>query len=55
MFLLQGDRVVWRKVAIGISSVTRTEVLEGLSAGDAVALPTEMALSDGARVNAVFR
>ena len=55
VFLLQGDRVVWRKIAIGISSVTRAEVLEGLSAGDAVALPTETAPSDGARVRAVFR
>jgi HlyD family secretion protein len=55
VFLLQGDRVVWRKITIGISSVTRAEVLEGLSAGDAVALPTEVALVEGARVRAMFR
>ncbi|MFB3779420.1 MAG: efflux RND transporter periplasmic adaptor subunit [Bryobacteraceae bacterium] len=55
VLLLQGGRVAWRKIRTGISSVTRTEVLEGLAEGDAVALPTETALTDGAPVRAVFR
>ncbi|HSW51239.1 MAG TPA: efflux RND transporter periplasmic adaptor subunit [Bryobacteraceae bacterium] len=55
VLVLQGDRVAWRKVRTGISSVTRTEVLEGLAEGDAVALPTETALTDSARVRPVFR
>jgi HlyD family secretion protein len=40
VLLLQGDRVVWRKVNLGISSYTKTQVLAGLSDGDAGALPS---------------
>ncbi len=55
VFLLDGDRVVWRPVAVGISSVTRIQVAEGLAEGDAVALPTEAPLAGGLPVRAVFR
>ena len=41
VFLLQGDRVEWRKVTLGVSSYTKSQVLSGLQEGDAVALPTE--------------
>jgi len=47
---LEGDRVVWKAVRTGISSVTEVEVLEGVAEGDAVALPTESALAAGERV-----
>ncbi|HYL37864.1 MAG TPA: efflux RND transporter periplasmic adaptor subunit [Bryobacteraceae bacterium] len=54
VFLLQGDRVVWRKVSLGVSSYTKSQVLSGLNPGDAVALPSEKALKDGLRVEPVF-
>jgi HlyD family secretion protein len=54
VFLLRGDRVDWRKVSLGVSSYTRSQVLSGLNEGDAVALPTEKALKNGTRVEPVF-
>jgi HlyD family secretion protein len=55
VLLLQGDAVVWRKVAVGVSSITRVQVMDGLAEGDAVALPGDAALVSGARVKPVFR
>ncbi len=55
VYVLQGDKIAWRKIAIGISSITRTEVLQGLTEGEAVALPTDAALAVGASVRPVFR
>ena len=51
---LEGSRVKWRKISLGISSVTRIEVLEGLGDGDALALPTEKPLRDGDPVNPIY-
>ena len=53
--VLEGDRVVWRKVSIGISSYTKSQVLSGLAEGDAVALPTEKPIKSGSRVEATFQ
>jgi HlyD family secretion protein len=55
VFLLQNDRVVWRKVSLGVASYTKTQVLSGLNEGDAVALPSEKVLKDGLRVEPVFQ
>jgi HlyD family secretion protein len=55
VLLLQGDRVLWRKVSLGISSYTKTQVLAGLSAGDAGALPSEKPIQNGSRVQPVFQ
>jgi HlyD family secretion protein len=55
VLLLQGDTVVWRKIVVGISSLTRTQVVEGLAEGDAVALPGDTPLARGAHVRPVFR
>jgi HlyD family secretion protein len=55
VFLLQGDRVVWRKVSAGVSSYTRSQVLSGLAESDAVALPTEKPIKNGTRVEPVFQ
>ena len=55
VFLLQGDRVAWRKVSLGVASYTKTQVLSGLSEGDAVALPSEKVLKDGSRVEPAFQ
>lgn len=48
-----GDRLEWRKIALGINSTTRTQV-DGLKEGDAVALITEKPLKDGMVVKPVF-
>lgn len=55
VLLLQGDRVEWRKVTLGISSYTRTQVISGLAAGDACALPSEKQIQSGSRVQPVFQ
>ncbi len=55
VLLLQGDKVVWRKVTLGVSAVTRVQVLEGLAEGDSVALPSEVTLENGSPVRPVWR
>jgi HlyD family secretion protein len=55
VMLLQGDRVVWRKVNLGLSSYTKSQVLSGLSEGDAGALPSEKPIQNGSRVHPVFQ
>jgi HlyD family secretion protein len=55
VFTLNGDRLAWRKVTLGASSVTRSEVLAGLKDNDAVLLPTDEAVADGMLVQALFR
>jgi len=55
VFLLQGDRLVWRKIGLGVSNYTKSQVISGLSDGDAVALPTERPLKNGAKVTAVYQ
>lgn len=55
VFLLQGDRVAWRKVNLGASSYTKSQVLSGLQEGDAVALPTEKAMKSGSKVEPIFQ
>jgi hypothetical protein len=54
VLLLEGDRAVWRKISLGISNYTKSQVLAGLNDGDAVALPSEKAIPSGSRVQAVF-
>jgi len=53
VFILDGDKVVWRTVKLGVNNTTRTQV-EGLNDGDAVALPSEKPLKDGMMVRPVF-
>ena len=55
VYLLQGDRVVWRKVGLGVSSYTKSQVISGVSDGDAVALPTERPLKNGSKVEPVYQ
>ncbi len=52
---LQGSKVVWQPISPGISSVTRIQVISGLSEGDAVALPVDRSLKSGDEVKPVFR
>jgi HlyD family secretion protein len=47
---LVGDKVVWQPVKLGVSSVTRVQIVEGLSDGDRVALPVDFPLESGQAV-----
>ncbi len=51
VYVLEGAQLRWRKVSVGVASITRTQI-EGLKEGDAVALPTERPLKDGMAVRA---
>ncbi len=55
VLLLDGDHLVWRKIGLGISNYTKSQVLSGLNAGDAVALPSEKPIQSGLRVRPVFQ
>jgi HlyD family secretion protein len=54
VYLLKGDAIEWKKITLGVSNTTRTQVAEGVSSGDAVALFSEKPLRDGMQVKAVF-
>jgi len=55
VLVLRGDRVEWRSIRLGVGSVTRVQVVEGLAEGDAVALPSQQPLAPGDRVRPVWR
>jgi HlyD family secretion protein len=55
VFLLREDRVAWRKVGLGVSSYTKSQILAGLEEGDAVALPSEKVLKGGMKVEPVIQ
>ena len=55
VFLLEGDRVAWRKVTLGVSSYTKSQIVSGLREGDAVALPSEKAMKNGSKVEPVIQ
>lgn len=50
VFVLEGDKVRWRKVVLGVASVTRLEVKDGLRDGERLVLPTDLVLTDGITV-----
>lgn len=50
VFVLEGDKVRWRKVVLGVASVTRLEVKDGLRGGERLVLPTDLVLTDGITV-----
>jgi len=54
VLLLDGDRLAWRKISLGISNYTTSQVVTGLSDGDAVALASEKPIQSGLRVKPVF-
>lgn len=53
VFLLRGAAVERRNVKTGISNVTQAQITEGLSDGDSIALPTDVPLKPGERVQPV--
>jgi HlyD family secretion protein len=54
VFLLQGSTVAWRAVKVGVSSVTRVQITEGLAERDAAALPGDRQLRDGDSVTPLY-
>ena len=54
MYVLRGGRLAWQKIATGVSSATRVQLVSGLDEGDAVALPTERPLKNGDAVKAIY-
>ena len=54
VFVLSGEKVIWRPLKLGVSSYTKAQVLEGLRDGDAVSLPSDRPLKSEMRVKAVY-
>jgi HlyD family secretion protein len=54
VYLLNGDHVQWKQIKLGVSNTTRTQVKDGVSSSDAVALFSENPLRDGMQVKPVF-
>ncbi|WP_321476774.1 efflux RND transporter periplasmic adaptor subunit [uncultured Paludibaculum sp.] len=54
VFVLQADKLTWKKVTVGVSSETKAEVQNGVSDGDSVALPSEKPLAAGMTVTPVY-
>ena len=55
VFVLQGGRVAWKPVEVGVSSETRAEVRRGVREGDFVALPSERTLAVGQQLTPIER
>ena len=56
VFVLEGTGSVrWQQVKTGASDALRVEITSGLKDGDAVALPTNFPLKNGAQVKAFFQ
>lgn len=53
VYVLEGDHTAWRPVKLGASSLTHSQVLEGVKEGDLVAGITDVDLDHGARVTPV--
>jgi len=53
VYVLAGDHLEWKKITLGVSNTTRTEV-SGLNEGDAVALSSDHALRDGLVIKPVM-
>ncbi|MGA2600534.1 MAG: efflux RND transporter periplasmic adaptor subunit [Bryobacteraceae bacterium] len=50
-----GNRIEWRTVQIGISSLTKVQITQGLRDNDAVALPTDKPIKAGSKVEPVYQ
>lgn len=55
VFRLENNKVIWRPVRLGASSITRVQVTTGLADGDQVALPIDAPLKSGDAVRPVAR
>ncbi len=50
-----GNRIEWRPVQIGISSLTKVQITQGLTDNDAVALPTDKPIKAGSKVEPTYQ
>jgi HlyD family secretion protein len=50
-----GNRIEWRTVQIGISSLTKVQITQGLRDNDAVALPTDKPIKAGSKVEPTYQ
>lgn len=48
------NRIVWRPVQIGVSSLTKAQITQGLAEGDSIALPTDKPVKAGSKVDPVY-
>lgn len=55
VYKLNGSKVHWQPVKIGVSNLTRVQIQSGLAEGEAVALPAESAIKDGDTVKPVIQ
>jgi HlyD family secretion protein len=55
VFVLQNDELKWQPVQTGVSDALRVEVVTGLTDGDLVAIPTDLALRNGQKVIPVIQ
>jgi len=55
VFVLHGDRLAWQPVTTGVASVNRVQIVQGPKEGDAVALPTDLALRAGEVVRPLWQ
>ena len=55
VFVIQDDKVLWRPVKTGAASVTKVEVISGVTEGDPVALPVDSPLKSGEAVRPTAR
>jgi hypothetical protein len=53
-FVLEGTKVAWRRVRVGVTSDTKAEILAGIKEGEAVALPADHPLKNGLAVTPVY-
>jgi len=54
VFTLAGNKLAWKKITLGVSNTTRTQV-QGLNENDAVALPSDKPLKEGLIVAPQFQ
>ena len=54
VFVLAGSTIRWRAVKTGSTNINRVQITEGVTDGDAVALPANFGLHDGERVSPVY-
>ena len=55
VFKIVDDQLVWQTVQTGVSSVTRVEVLSGVTDADKIALPSDAPVKSGDKVRPVTR
>ena len=55
VLVIQDDKVLWRPVKTGAASVTKVEVISGVTEGDRVALPVDAPLKSGEAVRPTAR